>query len=58
MGVFYYYWDEGNYMNGWVVGFLTIKEAEKHIKKNYPNLNGIEIEYLKDGEILDIYSGE
>jgi hypothetical protein len=55
--MYYYYWSEEGYSNGVVFMFKTKEEAEKHSKENYKDAD-IDIEEYKEGEIIDIYTGE
>lgn len=56
--IYYYHWSTGNYTTGFVIGFTSLKEGRKHAKENYPKDQDIEVKRLKEGEILDIYTGE
>jgi len=55
-GVWYYYWDEGNYCNGYVIGFKTESDAAAHAVEHHENTVE-DIIFLEAGEVLDINSG-
>ena len=56
-GVWYYYWDEGNYCNGYVIGFKTESEAAAHAVEHHENTVE-DIIFLEAGDLLDINSEE
>ena len=57
--IWYYDWDEQNYCNGSVIGFLSRKCAREHALKNHPNVD-IEVSCFEFNgkDLLDMYTGE
>lgn len=58
-GIWLYYWDEGNYVNGYMIGFKTQEEAKAHAEEHHKgDYEDSWIEFLPYGELLDIYTGD